>query len=102
MKGRLKVHNRLLDALGSQNVYFQPPETSKIKYPAIIYNLSDYTHRAADNRGYLDFERYTVTYIHKDPDKDLKNEMFNRFSMCRFDRRYVRDNLYHDVYSVYY
>lgn len=102
MKGRLTVHNRLLDALGNSNVYFQPPKTSKIRYPAIIYNLSDYNHRSADNRGYIDFERYTVTYIHKDPDEDLKNEMLDRFSMCRFDRRFVKDHLYHDVYSVYY
>ena len=102
MKGRLTIHSRLLTALGSSNVYFQPPETSKIKYPAVIYNLSDYDHRHADNKRYIDFERYTVTYIHKDPDKDLTEEMRNQFSMCRFDRRYVKDNLYHDVYSVYY
>ena len=102
MKGRLTVHNKLLGVLGSSNVYFQPPESSKIKYPAIIYNLSDYTHRAADNTNYINSERYTVTYIHKDPDIDLTNEMFRSFSMCRFDRRYVQGNLYHDVYSVYY
>lgn len=102
MKGRLIVHNKLLDVLGSSNVYFQPPETSKIKYPAIIYNLSDYTHRQADNKNYINSERYTVTFIHKDPDIDLVDEMFKEFSMCRFDRRFVKDNLYHDVYSVYY
>lgn len=102
MKGRLTVHNKLLSVLGSSNVYFQPPETSEIKYPAIIYNLSDYVNRAADNKNYFNSERYTVTYVHKDPDIDLTNEMFGTFSMCRFDRRYVKDNLYHDVYSVYY
>ena len=102
MIGRLTMHNRLLGVLGSSNVYFQPPETAKIRYPAIIYNLSDYYHRQADNFNYINNERYTVTYIHKDPDIDLTKEMFNSFSMCRFDRRYVKDNLYHDVYSVYY
>lgn len=102
MKGRLKVHNKLLDVLGSSNVYFQPPEASKIKYPAIIYNLSDYTHRQADNRNYVNSERYTVTYIHKDPDSDLVSKMSDNFKMCRFDRRYVQNNLYHDVFSIYY
>ena len=102
MKGRLTIHNKLLAVLGSSNVYFQPPETSKIKYPAIVYNLSDYNHRQADNLNYFNSERYTVTYIHKDPDIDLTDEMFSIFSMCRFDRRYVQNNLYHDVYSIYY
>ncbi len=102
MKGRLTIHQGLKTVLGSSNVYFQPPETSKIKYPAIIYNLSDYNHRQADNKNYLNFERYTATYVHKDPDVDLTDEMFKTFSMCRFDRRYVKDNLYHDVYSIYY
>ena len=102
MKGRLIVHNRLEAALGSSNVYFQPPETSKIKYPAVIYNLTDFIHQPADNTGYINFERYTATYIHKNPDVDLRREMFGQFSMCRFDRRYVKDNLYHDVYSIYY
>ena len=30
------------------NVYFQPPETIKIKYPCIIYSLDDYDTRFAD------------------------------------------------------
>ena len=102
MKGRMTIHNRLLGVLGKPNVYFQPPENTSIKYPAFIYNLSDYSHRPADNINYMNSERYTVTYIHKDPDIDLTDEMFEAFSMCRFDRRYVKNNLYHDVYSIYY
>lgn len=102
MRERLELQNKLETVLGSSNVYFQPPETSKIKYPAIIYNLSDYMHRQADNINYINVERYTVTFIHKDPEIDLRPGMFNQFSMCRFDRRYVKDNLYHDVYSLYY
>ena len=102
MKGRMTIHNRLLGVLGKPNVYFQPPENTKIRYPAIIYKLSDYNHRQANNHNYVNSERYTVTYIHKDPDIDLTDEMSKAFSMCRFDRRYEKENLYHDVYSIYY
>ena len=32
MDRRLKLHEELCDILGSRNVYFQPPETVKMKY----------------------------------------------------------------------
>lgn len=37
------------DILGSDHVYFQPPETVKMKYPAIKYERSDMEIMHADN-----------------------------------------------------
>ena len=102
MESRLNLQTKLETVLGSRNVYFQPPETVKLNYPAIIYNLSDIDAQYADNKAYVAHKRYTVTYIHKDPDVDLFTDMMTVFAWCSFDRRFVTDNLYHDVYSLYY
>ena len=102
MESRLSLQTKLETVLGSRNVYFQPPETVKLNYPAIIYNLSDIEAQYADNKAYAAHKRYTVTYIHKDPDVDLFTDMMTIFAWCSFDRRFVTDNLYHDVYSLYY
>ena len=102
MGSRQQLGIDLKEVLNATNVYFQPPPTIKMKYPAIVYNLSDLYQRHADNRNYINKKRYTVTYIHNDPDTDLKDAMFDKFEMVRFDRRFVNDNLYHDVYSIYY
>ena len=38
---RLELHEILCTILGSRNVYFQPPESIKMNYPAIVYGLDD-------------------------------------------------------------
>ena len=102
MGSRLQLQTKLEAILDGREVYFQPPATVKMKYPAIVYNLSDIDTQYADNKGYANHRRYTVTFIHRDPDIDLFTEMMTVFAWCSFDRRFVSDNLYHDVYSLYY
>lgn len=102
MGTRIQLHEKLLALFGSNHVYFQPPPTIKMAYPAIVYNLDDLYTRSANNKKYIKEKRYIVTFIHKDPDKDYSDEMFGAFPMCSFDRRFVSDNLYHDVYTLYY
>ena len=36
-KTRLELQSVLEQTLGSRNVYFQPPASVKMKYPAIVY-----------------------------------------------------------------
>lgn len=99
---RLELHEKLCSILGSRHVYFQPPETVKMKYPAIVYKRTGYRIIRADNGMYLKIAEYDVTYINDDPDKDLSDEMLSAFQYCRVDRPYTADNLYHYVYSVFY
>lgn len=99
---RLVLDEKLRSLLGNGNVYFQPPETIRLKYPCIIYELSDGDTRYADNLGYLFARKYQVMHVHLDPDEDLMDEIRLGFQFSRFDRRYVADNLYHDVYTIYF
>lgn len=99
---RLALDSEFRRILGNNNTYFQPPSTVQLKYPCMIYNLVAGDTRYADNNGYFMARRYEVTHVHRDPDVDLLDVMPREFRNCRFDRRYTADNLYHDVYTLYF
>jgi hypothetical protein len=87
--------------LGSRNVYFQPPESVKLKYPCILYERSDIHTNAADNQPYVKLNRYTVTAIEEDPDSDLAERLLG-LKYCGFDRHFTSDQLNHDVFTLYF
>lgn len=99
-KTRLTLQSALEEFLGSRNVYYQPPETIKLKYPCIIYERSRITKVPADNIAYLKHKFYTLTLIHKDADSTLPDDIMDHFKYLDFDRSYKADNLYHDVFSI--
>lgn len=91
----------LEELLESRNVYFQPPESIKMKYPAIVYSRSDIVNSFADNLPYIQSHAYTITVIDKDPDSKIV-EKVSKLPMCRFDRHFTSDNLNHDVFTLYF
>lgn len=101
MKTRESLDDTLRAILGTGNVYFQPPEGTKIKYPCIIYERSDYYDRHADNIKYQIHRRYTIKVIYRDPDCKIPDKI-HELPMCGFDRSYIADNLYHDVFNIYW
>lgn len=101
MSTRLKLHELLCEVLGSRNVYFQPGESVRMKYPAIVYSRDDIENIHANNGVYMRSPAYQVIVIDSDPD----SEIVDRVSMlpkCTFDRHYTSDNLNHDVFTIYY
>lgn len=102
MGSRLKLHELLVEVLGSEHVYFQPPESMKLVYPCIVYSLGDIKVRYADNKAYTTTNAYDITFISRDPDNTYAVDMLNTFKLCRFDRRFVNDNLYHDVFTLHF
>lgn len=100
-RSRLELDRILRNILGSNNVYFQPPESVKMKYDAIVYELDDIDARHADNVPYLANRRYRVTLITKDPDNYLSDEIA-QLPLTQFNRFYTADNLNHYVYIIYY
>lgn len=101
MKRRLELHNLLCDILGSKNVYFQPPESIRLNYPAIVYSLDDIDSIHANNSVYLTNRRYSVTVIDRDPDSLLVGKVA-ALPTCSFNRHYTKDNLNHDVFTLYF
>lgn len=101
MGTRLELHEVLCDALGSRYAYFQPPESIKMKYPAIVYSRSDIDNDFANNDVYMQSLAYQVIVIDEDPDSEIVTKV-SQLPMCRFDRHYTSDNLNHDVFTIYY
>lgn len=98
---RLTLQTLLESILGSSNVYFQPPETKKLKYPAIVYEREYIRTIHADNAPYRNKIAYSVTYITQDPDSDVIAKMA-ALPLCRFSRHFVSDNFNHDVFTLYW
>jgi hypothetical protein len=98
---RLKLHMDLLEILGSNNVYFQPPESINMKYPAIVYSRSDIDNVHAGDNIYGQRIKYKVTIIDYDPDS-LIVERMSKFKFAIFDRHYAVNGLNHDQFTVSY
>ena len=101
MDRRAELGKIFREILGSGNVYFQPPGSTQMKYPAIRYERSDMEIKHADNGNYNRRVRYTVTVIDSNPDSDIVNQV-SMLPLCRFERHYEQDNLNHDVFEIYF
>lgn len=101
MASRLELHEKLVSVLGSRYVYFQPPESVKMKYPAIVYERSDIPNKFANDDVYLQTIKYKVTVVDRDPDSEVVERM-SKFKTARFEKHYVVDGLNHDTFTIYY
>lgn len=86
---------------GAENVYYQPPANLRMKYPCICYALAKIENRHADNGVHSQSVRYEVTVIDTKPDSEMTAAM-SVLDKCAHDRHFISDNLYHDVFSVWY
>lgn len=101
MGTRIELSAVLHDILGSDHVYFQPPETIKLIYPCIIYQLSTIEAIYADNRPYGKNRKYTITVIDKSPESVIADAI-GELPMSKFNRHFTSDNLHHYVYDLYF
>lgn len=101
MEKRLELHEMLCEILGSRNVYYQPPESVKMKYPAIVYERSEIRNDSADNSVYKQAISYQIVVIDRDPDSEIPIKI-SQLPRCRYERQYKADNLNHDVLELYY
>lgn len=102
MADRATLHDELYLILGSRNVYFNPPESVRMQYDAIRYNLSGKDLKHANNKVYRITNKYEGVVITRDPDTTIPDELLSHFEMCSFGRPYVADNLNHYPFTLYY
>ena len=101
MVSRTELRDTLRSILGnSKNVHFQPPESIKLEYPCIIYELGDYNLIKASNVNHHVNEVYKITLITKLPDETFSKQILE-LPYCVFDRPYTADGLYHYVFTIY-
>lgn len=101
MDRREELHDILVDILGSENVYYQPPESVKMHYPAIRYSRSDIVNTFANNNVYAQKYAYEIVLIDSNPDSETVFKL-SQLPKIRFQRHYVANNLNHDVYQLFY
>ncbi len=99
---RLSLHKRLKEITGLQNCYFSPPNGFNLKYPCLVYTVSNHVGDRADNLRYIGRTRYTITVITEDPDSDLSEKLVNYLDYCSLDRHFTNDNLNHFVHTLFY
>ena len=102
MARRLQLHEKFCTILGTRNVYFDPPESVKIKYPAIIYKIVNRNDIRADDRRYRGLVCYEAKFIGTDPDSAIPDTIMDSFTYCSHNQSYPFDNLHHDVFTIYY
>lgn len=77
------------------NVYFQPPASVRLNYPAIIFNRDGWDPTFANDSVYLESRAYEILVISDDPDATIAQSILNGLNYVYIDREYVADNLYH-------
>lgn len=102
MTSRLKLHEEFCKILGTRNAYYDPPESVKMKYPAIRYVPASPDLKRANNGIYQFMNHYEVTVIDPDPDSSIYKQLLTSFKHCSWVRAYKADNLNHNVLSIYY
>lgn len=82
-------------------LYYQPPSSVKMKYPAIRYKRAAIDTDFADNIPYRNTIGYELIVIDRNPDSEITKEIMT-LPMCRYNRQYYADNLNHDVFTIFY
>ena len=88
--------------LENGNVYYQSPAPHMLKYPCIVYELNNRDAQNADDSMYKSMNRFTVTLIGTNPDNDEYIDKLLELPYCSHDRRFITENLYHDVFNLYF
>ena len=101
MATRLELQNKLEELLGSRQVYYQPPETVKMEYPAIVYFKKNIRTISADDIKYLKNTCYEIIVIAKKPDNPVIDKILD-LPYCEYDRSYKSENLNHDVFTLFF
>lgn len=84
------------------NVYFQEPESIKMKYPCVVYHRDDVQTQHADNRPYKHKTRYQLTVISREAEESDILAHVLVLTGCTYDRFFSTENLNHDVFTLFF
>ena len=101
MDNRLKLQSLLEEILGSDQVYYQPPSSVRMKYPAIVYSRNSINNLAANDSVYLQRFSYQITVMDYDPDSEIVKNI-SKIPGISFGTHFTSDNLNHDTFTLTY
>lgn len=106
MDKRLELHEDLCEIInitesdGDRHVYFQPPASVLMKYPAIRYSLNNIESIFANNGLYNNRPSYQVILMDEKPNSEYVEKIL-QLPYCRFNRHYKANNLNHFEFIIY-
>lgn len=95
---RLSLHQALTSI--TPNVYYQPPETLKMKYPCIVYALEAMPTKFADNGKYKVNRKYGLVVLDRDPESPIIERVLE-LPMTSMGRPYSADNIWHTPITIF-
>jgi len=101
MGARLDLHTLLKSLQDDVNVYYQPPPSITMLFPAIVYNRDYQSVHFADNNPYSRQWRWQVTVIDPDPDSLIPDKVAE-LPLTTYLRHYTTENLNHDIFDIYF
>lgn len=101
MRSRVELQNLLEELLESKNVYYNTPESIKMKYPAIRYSVDRVRKKTANSTTYLIEKSYKIIVIDPKPDNEVIGKLLE-LPYCVHSNNYIADNLHHDVLILYW
>lgn len=102
MTDRMILQKKLCSILGTNNVYFEPPENIKLNYPCFIYFSGSPFTSSANNKLYLFTNSYNVTYIDINPCTDIIKIMLSNFDYITTGSSFVNDGLHHYTFDIFF
>lgn len=101
MASRADLNDTLEKLLGNENVYYDPPESVNMRYPAIRYTLENYNVKHANNTKYTLNPAYQLILIDRDPDSKYVNDLYTQYLYISLVRKYTANGLHHWVFRLY-
>lgn len=99
---RLEFDTELRELLQTQNTYYEPPASVRMKYPCVVYSRGSLDNTWAGDHRYVGRIRFMITTISTNPDNEWPQLILEHFQRVRYDRHYNADGLSHDVLMLYY
>lgn len=101
MADRKTLQTILENILGSREVYYNPPESIKMSYPAIVYSKEQLDSKFANDGKYLNNTSYSITLMSRIPDDPIAKKILN-LPLTSYNKTFVSENLYHEIITIYY
>ena len=95
-----KLLKYLSTKTGCSNIYIQPPGSTEMKYPCLKVELSNISNLYANDKVYLSQPEYEVILITRNVNDPIIVAL-SSIPYTTFNTRYVADNLYHFVFTIY-
>ena len=96
---RFLFDEMLKETTGLSNVYYDPPESVLMEYPAIVYKKTNMPARYANNKKYMKHLAFEVQVIAEDADTPYVDLVHN-IKYSAFDRHFIADDLHHDTFTI--